>query len=665
MQAFRSPAASVLDSRVTASRADASGFIVSRIGRLAVVTLLTGTVALLPVAAASDTRAAAPPAAADLIRDLGSSDYAVREQATVGLERLGADAVDPLLTAAEVSGDLEVALRARWLLQAVPLAAPHDSPAAAELIARYERGGAAMRRRIAHRLLRLEGDAGIEPLARLARLDRDTTQARLAVALLAREWRPGDAYWPGIADRITVGIGASTRPAARFLRALVAFSRADQPAAQADPLAEAAAMLAILDRAAGRDAKVVQDASADDDALMVEGQATDDQPALAGGESASLRILRRCLIEMLVTAGRRDDARTQAAALFGTAGAGESAEEADVRIAADVVWLAEHGLPEAVLLLESRWPGLTPDAPIAAYAAALAVRRAGAAEGNAGAGGADAVERAAAIADRAFEQPRLVADEFTRRIQAGLLLAKWGAADWATREYMALVADERTPAAEFALASILFAEFLHDQGDDARAAAVLGPVITGRDARANEDGDRILPRLQRDPASVASRKLYFEACDAAAAGRVADSRRLLRAAVQVYPKDVDSLIALYRHENNTPEERAEATARVARALRQIDDEIQALPEDPNGYNEYAWLVSNTEGDVAKALRYSRLSLQKSFDSASYLDTLAHCQAAAGDAAGAVRTQSLALRMEPHNRTILRNLLQFQARAAAP
>ena len=50
---------------------------------------------------------------------------------------------------------------------------------------------------------------------------------------------------------------------------------------------------------------------------------------------------------------------------------------------------------------------------------------------------------------------------------------------------------------------------------------------------------------------------------------------------------------------------------------------------------------------------------KSFDSSSYLDTLAHCQAAAGNKAAAVRTQSLAIRQEPHNRTIRKNLNRFQ------
>ena len=92
---------------------------------------------------------------------------------------------------------------------------------------------------------------------------------------------------------------------------------------------------------------------------------------------------------------------------------------------------------------------------------------------------------------------------------------------------------------------------------------------------------------------------------------------------------------------------------------QLEDEINAVPDDASGYNEYAWLVANTEGDVAKATRFSKVSLLKSFDNASFLDTLAHCHAAAGRHAAAIRTQRLAKRYEPHNRTIRRNLERFE------
>ena len=87
-----------------------------------------------------------------------------------------------------------------------------------------------------------------------------------------------------------------------------------------------------------------------------------------------------------------------------------------------------------------------------------------------------------------------------------------------------------------------------------------------------------------------------------------------------------------------------------------------MPDDANGYNEYAWLVANTAGDIRTATRYAQRSLELSFDNSSYLDTLAHCRFAAGDLAGAVRTQQLAARQEPHNPTIHRNLDRFRTAA---
>jgi len=102
-------------------------------------------------------------------------------------------------------------------------------------------------------------------------------------------------------------------------------------------------------------------------------------------------------------------------------------------------------------------------------------------------------------------------------------------------------------------------------------------------------------------------------------------------------------------------------------LDALDADIRSAPDEPDGYNEYAWLVANTTGDFTKALRYARRALDAAADpdNASYLDTLAHCRAAVGDLTGAVRTQWLAHRREPHNRTIRRNLDRFRALQAAP
>jgi hypothetical protein len=574
--------------------------------------------------AADPTVAVATAEAASLIADLGHPDYATRERAAASLESLGPAAADALLAAMETAGDLEVALRSRWLVEALPpapLALAGDSPPAVRLLEHYERSQDATRRRLAHRILRLDDDAGIEPLARIVRLDRSPLLSRLAAALLVREWRPDDPFWPGLAPRISEGLGASQRLAARFVGAVVSFSRAESPAAQATAVAEAVAVVERLEQSGdggGADAEVA------DDGLPF-------SLPTAAGDAATQRIFRRCLVEMLVASERREEALRQAAILLAaTDGDGD-------RAATELVWLSEHGLPEAVGILEDRG-GPGPDEPALAYAMALACRRAGRGP------------RAAELAELAFAGPTGAIDEHVQRLQMAVFLAKWGAADWAIREYDRVTAADDAPAAEAALGSIFYAEFLHDQGDDAGAAAVLRRVVAGEGERA---ADRILPRLQRDPESVESRLYYFEALGTDDPAR---RRELLERSVAVNDRDVDALIALYRLEP------AAAAERVRNALRRIDNEIEALPDDPNGYNEYAWLVSNTEGDLEKATRWSRLSLEKSFDTASYLDTLAHCHAAAGDLRRAIRTQSLALRMEPHSRMILQNLVRFHALA---
>jgi tetratricopeptide (TPR) repeat protein len=223
--------------------------------------------------------------------------------------------------------------------------------------------------------------------------------------------------------------------------------------------------------------------------------------------------------------------------------------------------------------------------------------------------------------------------------------------------------DPQSPAIEFMLVGISFSELLHDLGRDDEAAEVLRSVADARGAGADEAAD-LLRRLERDPALIRARAAYFASCAAAARGDLVGRRRLLEEALQRPAREVDALIARYESSADDAAARADTRLLVARTLERIEDEVQALPEEPNGYNEYAWLVANTEGDVKKAIRYSKKSLDMSPDNASYLDTLAHCRFAAGDRAAAVRIQSLAHRQEPHNRTILRNLERFRAGAAA-
>lgn len=554
-----------------------------------------------------------------LVSQLGDPDYAVRETASRRLAGLGAGAADALLTAAEVSGSLEVSLRARWLAESLPIAVSGDAAEAVALLERYGSLAFDERVRVMHRLLRLDDDAGIEPLARIVRLERTAAGSRIAAALLVREWQPDDPYWPGIASRTAAGLGGSRRPAARYLRAVIEASRARSPAEWAAAADEAVAAVADLGGADGGDETV----------------------GLPQGERLGIartgRIFSRSLAELLARGGRRDAALAEAAVLF--SGAAKEAEP-DAQLADDLQWLAAHGLPEAVDLVVDRL-GEPAVSPLLSYAAAIAWRTRG---------DAKAAAAVAGEADQRLEELESLAD----RLQAAILLAHWGAEDWALAEYRAAADDPDAGLVQRALVATLGAEFLHDRQRDAEAAAMLRAVLEPP----SDELDQALMQLERDPRAVRSRMLFFAAVAAVEPG---ERRRLLEESVRQYSKDVDTLIALYQLPDNTPAQQAEAAARVARAAEGIEEEIQALPEDSNGKNEYAWLVANTEGDIAKATRYSRLSLEDSFDTASYLDTLAHCQAAGGDLARAVRTQWLAVRQEPHSLLVRRNYERFLTR----
>jgi len=556
-----------------------------------------------------------------LIAGLGDDDYHRREAAAAELKALGPTAIDALLAAAETSGDLEVALRARWLVETIPFEMPHDTPEVVKLLARFKRRDFDDRVQAMHRLLRVDDDAGIEPLARITRLDPSTAGSRVAAALLAREWWADDPAWPPLRRRIAAGLGPSTRPAARFLAALVAFTDPDARADRDTALEAAAAALGDLWRPAADETPP----SLDDDS---------DERVVVG---RTLQIFERCHVQMLLAAGRREAALAAATALLERAAA---LDDPDRQVAACVdtlTWAVQLGLPEAVEAVLAV-PALVDRSPLVAHAIASAEEARGR--------GAAAHERFEAAFDA------LAHDGFLERLQAAVMLVKWGRIEWATRSYEAILDDTDLAIAERGLAATMLGELFHDVQRDDEAARCVQRFFGDDTPGAGE-------QVGRDPRSNRSRMHFFESCDRARRGDMAGCRAAVEQALAVYPKDVDALIALYAMPDNSEEQRADAVRRVKAALARLEEDIQAVPDDPTAYNEYAWLVANTEGDVDKATRYSKLSLVKSFDNPSYLDTLAHCHAAAGRHAAALRVQRLAKRAEPFNRTIQRNLERFE------
>jgi len=562
-----------------------------------------------------------------LVAALGDDDYHRREAAAAELKALGPTAIDALLEAGETSGDLEIALRARWLVETIPFELPHDPPEVVKLLTRFNQRDFDDRVRAMHRLLRVDDEAGIEPLARVVRLDPSTAGSRIAAALLVREWRAGDPSWPEIRRRIEAGLGPGTRPAARFLSALVSFTGAASAPERDAALAAATTTLDDLSH-----------------------PAPDGIPLLSGGEGAeesqvifshTEQLFARCHAQMLVAAGRRDEAVAAASALVAAAlEDGDGLEGVDT-----LMWAVEAGLPDAVEAVIAV-PGIADAHPVVGCAIAIAERARG---------------RQARAADRIASVLAAAAGaDVTERLSAARLLAKWGSIDWAVDLYDRILAGPGLAVNEAATTAMMYSELLHDLERDEDAARCLRRVFgEGEEGDGRREGGLGQGLLGRDLRSIRSRMHFFEACALLRKGDAAGSRSALDRALGVYPKDVDALIALYALPGHTDEQRADAVRRVKAALSQLEEEINAVPDDASGYNEYAWLVANTEGDIAKATRFSKVSLLKSFDNASFLDTLAHCHAAAGRHAAAIRIQRLAKRYEPHNRTIQRNLERFE------
>jgi tetratricopeptide (TPR) repeat protein len=120
---------------------------------------------------------------------------------------------------------------------------------------------------------------------------------------------------------------------------------------------------------------------------------------------------------------------------------------------------------------------------------------------------------------------------------------------------------------------------------------------------------------------------------------------------------------MYRLPETDAQWRAAVLARVRKLCQQFEKEIEENPSDAPAYNQWAWLVSNTEGDYQQAIRYSHRSLELNkrgeTGSASFLDTLGRCYYAAGDYENAVKYEREAIAKVNYMQVMQRQLALFE------
>ena len=593
------------------------------IGLLAGVVLL-GT-ALLAAAEDSQPQPQASQSNArigQLIEQLGDRDYFVRQRAEDELAKYSFEAFDAL-TAATTHADLEIAARAKHLLQVMRTrwVTPSDPPEVQKLLEDYESLDRQTKITRMHALAGLPEWQGIAALCRLIRYQYSPVLRKygaielLGVPLPGRllsldEWadepgdRPPDAK---LAALVREHLGSDSQPSARWVLTYVKFVE--------DPAATVAQWTKLIDA---------------EQALL---RRTADQ---SGTEIVAALIRRQMLWfkqldqrDNLVASIRRliDLEKDEPVALS--------------RLLISLVRQKEYAVVDQALAdpLVKRFSGN----PLLLYdvAAALADQ-----------GQADLSQRVALLAWKL--NPTENPTSLTRHYAIARALQERGLFPWAKREYRHVIETGTSGGRLVVEAQYIFAEMLHDQQEDLEAAEVLKSLIASLEKLPNP-ADVLGVGL----ASTRSRMNYFLACHWAAANEPAKQLEYLDTALAADPSDIDVLIACFHLPDRPAEFREKIVGLIKKAADGLRKQIADEPDSPVGYNQFAWLIGNTEGDLDEAVRFSQKSIELSPDSGGYYDTLAHVYFTKGDYENAVKTQTKAAELDPHSGLIARPLETFR------
>lgn len=560
----------------------------------------------------------------DLIQQLGSPQFTTRRAAANEIRRIGPEAFDKLHSATENS-DPEIAASANYLLRqiAVRWTRGDDSSSVKRLMRGYGDRNDEDRRRIVQMLAGLPENEGVGGLCRVARFDRSPLLARLAaMAVIQSELDNAKGATspqidPAIFDR---ELGESRREASRWLRQYQLQLR--------DPAASVAGWQQLIDEEAKRTNVDVEETSpAIVTALMwnladVHRRLGQTEPLLA-------------VMDQMLAAGDSDSEK-----LLGTF----------------LQWFVEHESWDALQQFATAHDDEIQKSKRTLYLLAMARTKQ-----NDSAAAESLAARAAEI------EP---AKQFDG-LDAGQLLVGLGQFDWAVREFEAGFKGKPIESVVAIGSRVQLSNLLQDYEQYQEAAEALKPLtdaMENSDVKRTYEGalaelaeqDHFLPEVN----SLQARRHYLEACHFAQEHDYTREREHLLKAIGHDETDADVLIAMYRVGNADDAWMADTRKRIQELAKAIEEQIDDNPSSDIPYNQWAWLIANTEGDYAKAVRFSRRSLDLRPGTPSFLDTLGRCYFAAGDVENAVKSQREAVALIPHMQVMQRQLKEFEKALAA-
>lgn len=575
----------------------------------------------------------------ELIVQLGSAEFPIREKAMRELVQIGLPAFDALQQAQDHS-DLEIGLRAKYLIGSaqVSWARDDDPPEVKSLLNGYGQLSKDEQKTRIERLGLLEGRQGWPALCRLARYESDERHSKqAALAIIARDEPPLLAEAAQAAKVLQLGAGESRRQASQWLRAYARW------------LNEPETIVSEWTRIVTAEFELI-------------GEKERTSPEI-------ITALGRWHVETLHRLGHAAETKAMIKRLVTVL----KLPEASTGLLDHVAWLAHRELWSYVLEAfqenQARFEG---SAALLYYAA----------EAQAKTGEPAATQTAA--------QAKAIKASASEHIDVATELARRGLFEWAEAEFRIVLETEDLVSAKNVVARRQLAEMLHDQQRDKQAGEAIEPIAVALqqmdvDPLGKKQPNPMRSMLENEgysPGALLSRMHFFFAMDHLQRGEHEPALARLNKGIAEDSDDVDVLIALYRLPEQTEQRRAE-TRRLVRdatvsAQEQIDNYTKYLAQVQfqnnasdlerikravaSANNQFAWLVANTEGDYEAAVAASHESLKLRPGEAAYLDTLGCSYFAAGDLANAIKYQSEAIRKEPHSGQMRRQLARFKEAA---
>jgi len=563
-----------------------------------------------------------------LTEQLGDEDYFVRQRAQEELARYSFEAFDAL-TAATRNEDLEVAARARYLLRLLTVAwtTKDDPEEVRKLLADYETQDGPQKLARMRALAALEGGKGTAALCRLVRFEQSPVLSKhAALALLARQ-APDEPPDEELCRQLETHLAGSLRPAAKWLSAWPEFRR--------DPAA-----------AVAKWAKFVEE----EEALLHRRPSHTSTDIVAG--------LARFQVPWHRKLGQTDAALAATRVLI-------RLEKGDPEELLELLdWLIEQEAWAVADEMAARFTGVFAENPVLLYTLADALLA------------QDKESAAGRAANQALGvHPGGDAEALRHHINVAQELEDRGQIRWALGEYRHIIRSG-APGTSLAVAvQSHLAELLHDQGEHLKAGETLEELLAAVEKPPAEEPPPAEPPKAADPfggpgdeaadldadalASIRARMNYFFACHYEERGDKPRQREHLDKAVATGKPDIDVLIACYKLADAGPEYREKILKLIRDEAARLEENVSDEPLISRWYNQYAWLVGNTEGDLDKALRYSKRSIELNPDYGGYYDTLAHVYFAKGEYEKAVEVQTKAAELEPHSGLIARKLKVFR------